>query len=409
MTVPDSHAGDPADDEGEKRRWMLGSIGLNALLALAKLGWGLFSGSTVVLADAIHSLSDVLGAVLVYAAVRLAPHQSRRFPLGLHKLEDMAAVIAGLVVLFAGYEILRSVFVDGGVSAPGNPLATLVFMAAILVVQFAFYWRERRAAQRLASPGLNSDVINWLGDIGAGLVVMVGIGGHWLGIPYAQEVAVVIIAGLIFQGAYEVLRDGLLSLLDASTAQAEEEQVRRYLERVPAVQAVRDLHIRRGGSALFLRATLELDAQGFEQAHRLVDDLAAQLRQQIPRLENVVLHYEPAHKAFRRHADLLDADRRTPAPAFGRAAGVRLRDVDGQGRVLAETWFDNPFRDAPHGKALRLAAWLIRNRVDVVHFQPREGDPEALRDLLTAAGIAIEAPAADPAASPNPGHDLGPS
>ena len=120
MTVPVSPTGDPADDEGEKRRWMLGSIGLNSLLALAKLGWGLFSGSTVVLADAIHSLSDVLGAVLVYVAVRLAPHQSRRFPLGLHKLEDMAAVIAGLVVLFAGYEILRSVFFDGGVSAPDN-------------------------------------------------------------------------------------------------------------------------------------------------------------------------------------------------------------------------------------------------------------------------------------------------
>lgn len=69
--------------ELKKQHWMLGSTLLNTFLALIKLGWGIFSGSTVVLADAIHSISDVVGALLVYIAVRFAPYHSRRFPLGL--------------------------------------------------------------------------------------------------------------------------------------------------------------------------------------------------------------------------------------------------------------------------------------------------------------------------------------
>ena len=157
-------------NESSKRRWMLASTLLNTLLALAKLGWGIFSGSTVVLADAIHSISDVVGALLVYAAVRLAPHQSRRFPLGLYKLEDMAAVIAGIGVVFAGYEILRSVFVGAGVSESSVPLQTLAFMTVIILIQLVFYIYEKRAAQKLKSPGVSSDVANGMGDIGAGVV-----------------------------------------------------------------------------------------------------------------------------------------------------------------------------------------------------------------------------------------------
>lgn len=68
----------------------------------------------------------------------------------------------------------------------------------------------------------------------------------------------VAIAGLIFYGASEVLRDALLSLLDASTAQAAEEEARTLITTFPAVEAVREMFIRRAGSTLFLRATLEV-------------------------------------------------------------------------------------------------------------------------------------------------------
>lgn len=365
---------------------MIASTLLNTVLAGAKLAWGLLSGSTVVLADAIHSLSDVIGALLVYGAVRVAPHRSARFPLGLYKLEDMAAVMGGLGVLFAGYEILRSVFSDKGVAPPSVPLATLGFMVVVLVVQALFYHYEKRAAQALHSPGLNSDVVNWLGDLGAGLVVMAGISGHLLGIPYAQETAVIIIAVLIFHGAYKVIRDGLFSLLDASTADEELEQARSYLESLPLVDRVQSLRIRRAGSALFLNTTLELEPQGFSQAHRMVDDIADELKRAIPRLESVTIHYEPVMSALHRRVTLFEANKQTPAGAFGKAHWLRLDEIDEYGAIKAQQWFINPYREDDHGKAMKLTAWLVKNRIDEVCFEPK-GSPAPLTELLDTLGI----------------------
>lgn len=374
--------------ELSKRRWIVASTLLNSVLASAKLAWGLVSGSTVVLADAIHSLSDVIGALLVYGAVRLAPRRSARFPLGLYKLEDMAAVAGGIGVLFAGYEILRSVFFDSGVASPSMPVVTLWFMTAVVLVQAIFYRAEKRAAKELHSPGLNSDVVNWLGDLGASLVVMAGIAGHLLGIPRAQEVAVVVIAALIFQGAYEVIRDGLLSLLDASVAEDEMQQARDYLESLPLVDRVQSLRIRRAGSALFLNATLELEPQGFSQAHRMVDDIAEELRRRIPRLESVTLHYEPVHSDLHRRVTLFGADRTAPADAFGKAVWLRLEDIDADGGTTSQQWFRNPYLEETHGKAMKLAAWLVRNRVDEVRFDAAES-PQPLIELLSTLGIQV--------------------
>lgn len=378
-------------EEREKRAWMLGSTLLNTLLAAAKLGWGFFSGSTVVIADAVHSVSDVIGALLVYAAVRFAPHRSARFPLGLHKLEDLAALAAGITVLFVGYEIVRPVILGEPVTEPSVPLATLGFMVAILLIQLIFYLFERKAAERLQSPGLRSDVINWLGDMGAGVVVIAGIGGHMLGIPYAQEVAVVVIGILIFYGAFEVLRDALLSLLDASTAQAEEEQARALIASYPAIDSIRELFIRRAGSALFLRGTLEVDSRAFGEAHRIVDEIAAELKRRVPRLEGVTLHYEPVTRNSRRVVTLFQDDRETVSPSFGAASYLKLDEIDVNGKTTNSRWLSNPYRDEPKGKAIKLAAWMIRERIDTVRFAPsKETMPDSLTELLNTAGIGLE-------------------
>lgn len=365
---------------------MLGSTGLNSVLAVAKLAWGLLSGSTVVIADAVHSLSDVFGALLVYGAVRLAPHRSQRFPYGLFKLEDFAAVLGGIGVFVAGYEILRSVFT--GIGTPSDPVLTLLFMAVVVVAQAAFYLLERRAAARLGSPGLHSDVANWAGDIGASLVVMVGIIGHLLAIPYAQEIAVVIIVLIVFHGAWGVLRDGVLSLLDATPAGDELDDARQVLASLPQVAAIRDLRIRRAGSALFLDATLEVAERSLRAAHEDITTIEHQLKAAIPHLDTVTIHYEPRSGHGRRTAKLYREDRTTLADSFGKAAWIELA-IEDENTGRTSRWILNPFRDADHGKAVRLAAWLITQDVDAVVFAP--GNPAtSLVELLTAAGIDVQ-------------------
>lgn len=110
----------------EKQRWFLASTLLNTALAATKVGWGLVMESTLVTADGIHSISDVFGALLILLALYFSAHRSERFPYGLHELEDMAALLSGLGILFAGYEIIRSFFLTMTSSPSSPPVRRLV-------------------------------------------------------------------------------------------------------------------------------------------------------------------------------------------------------------------------------------------------------------------------------------------
>lgn len=340
-------------------------------------------------ANALHSLSDVVGALLIYTAVRFSAHRSARFPLGLHKLEDLAAVLSWLAVLAAGHEILQSVLEVR--DAPSvMPVLTSGFIAFLLVLQSVSFYAERRAAARLGSPGLRSDAASGLGDIGAGVVAIVGVVAHGSGLPYAEAIAVAVILLLILHGAWEVLRDGVLSLLDAAAPREQREWVLETLARHPGVQTARDVILRHAGSALFLAATIEVLPCGLKAAHEVVDQLEARLRARLPRLETIALHFEPAANTHHRNITLFDDDRKTPASRFGQAAWLRVEEAAPEDDQRQSVWMANPYRDEARGKGIKLAALLIRQNAERVRFAPDTPLDTALAELLESAGITLD-------------------
>lgn len=372
----------------EKQRWLLASVLLNLLLSVAKLAWGGIAGSTIVLADGIHSISDVIGALLIFLALRYAGHKSSRFPMGLNKLEDFAATLGGVAIFFAGYAIIRSVFFDSGIRTPENTLPTLLFMSAIIVAQAVFFRLEIKAATRLRSPGVRADAVNWLGDIGAGSVVVVGILGHAFGVPYAQEAAVVVIVLMIFKGGYEVLRDGLLSLLDASADLRTVDTARKLIEKHSEITSVDKLYVRKAGSTLLASISLQVKEKNTANAHQLMDRIERELRENIAGLGMITIHYEPEHHQYKKIVTLLDADKQTIAQQFARAPWIHFQDIGPDGKVLHQSLIENPYAKDRQGKAVRLAAYLIKRNVDVLIFDPEHFE-EDIRILLDSAGIEV--------------------
>ena len=285
--------------EKKKQSWLLASVILNTVLAIAKLMWGIASRNSVLLADAVHSISDVISALVIYFAMRIAPHRSERFPLGLHKIEDLAAVIAGFGITYAGYEVASIAFNSHQVSQTISTSATIIFVIIMLIIQGVFWFYERAAAKTLNSPGVNADVANWLGDLGAGFVVLVGIIAAEFSIPFAEKIAVIVIAILIFHSAYEVIRDGLLSLLDGAVSKEDRRKAIRIIRGTSGVTSMYQLRMRRAGSALFLTAIFETNKTFFDQAHDLADKIEQKLHQAMPELEHVLLHFEPAKEVIK--------------------------------------------------------------------------------------------------------------
>lgn len=349
----------------EKQRWLLASTLLNTALAIAKISWGLIMESTLVTADGIHSISDVFGALLILIALYFSMHRSDRFPYGLHKLEDMAALLGGLGILFAGYEIIHSVFFDQGIRTPESIWSTIGFIATILFIQSGFYYVELKAARRLNSPGVRADAINWLGDIGAGLVVITGLVAHHFLIPYAQEVAVIIIIIMIFKGAFEVLKEALFSLLDAADTVLTQ-KIRSLIIAEPGVTQIKRLTVRKSGSVYFANIELSIAQSSIIEAHNQIDNIVKKLHSSISELESVTIHYEPDHPPYKTTVELISADKKTLSTHFGSTPWLHVIKEQSDGKVISDTLIANESKDAAKGKAFLLAAWLISQHADTV-------------------------------------------
>lgn len=374
--------------EREREAWLLASILLNIIFSVAKLSWGFLVGVTVITADGIHSISDVIGALLVFLALRFAGHKSGRFPFGMNKLEDLAATIGGFAILLAGYGIIRTVFFSHGIQTPQNISGTLFFMLILIVLEFIFYFFERKAAQRLKSPGVRTDALNWLGDMGASGVVVAGVVGAHFSIPYAQETAVVIIVLMIFYGAYGILRDAFFSLMDASVDTPTLKKARQVMDGFPEVEKIERLFIRRSGSVLFADIVLQVNERNMESAHLLIDKIERELQKQISNLAATTIHYEPVQKQFRKIALLLDESRSQISEAFDTSVWIEIREIDAEGMIVKDEFVRNPVTYGKRGKAIKLAAWLIKRQVDQIVFHP-SGLEEDLQTLFSALGIKI--------------------
>ena len=216
---------------------------LNVGFVAVELAYGLLSSSMALVADAAHNLGDVAGIGLAWAATVLA--RSRPTPrrtYGLRKATVLAALaIAVLLLLTVGavaWEAVQRLWTPQAV-----PGLTLVVVAAIGVVingvsALAFMQgRKHDVNRRGVFLHLAADAGVSLGVVGAGAVMMVT---HWWWLDAVTGLAV---SAVVLVTTWSLLREALGQALDVVPGHVDAEGVRRYLEDLPGVEDVHDLHI----------------------------------------------------------------------------------------------------------------------------------------------------------------------
>jgi cation diffusion facilitator family transporter len=88
------------------------SIGVNLTLVGIKAVLGFLSGSVALLADAIHSSTDVISSITVLAGIKISKRKSKHFPYGLNKVENFVSLISAILIFLAGYKIVYTAFFE---------------------------------------------------------------------------------------------------------------------------------------------------------------------------------------------------------------------------------------------------------------------------------------------------------
>jgi len=346
-------------------RVALASIGVNVLLSLLNLAIAAASGSLAVAAEMVHNLVDLVSSLAVLAGVKISERESRAFPYGLYKVENVVAVGVALLIFLTGYEIAEQAVrgVAGPVTVNGWILAG-VALSAVLPLAFSVY--QMRTGRALNSPSLIAAAQEYRVHVFSSGVVFLALIGRLVGFPLDRYAALVIVV-FIAKTGWQLLVDGMRVLLDASLDAETLQQARSIVLAEPAVTELRSLVGRSAGRYRFLETDVALRVDDLAKAHAVSQRLETAIRAQIPHVERVLVHYEPRVRTQVRYAVPLADPGGTVSQHFGESpffALVTVRTADGQAEhqeVLA-----NPHQAVEKAKGIRVGEWLVGLKADVV-------------------------------------------
>lgn len=218
-------------------------VGLNVTFVVVEVFYGVVAHSMALLADAAHNLSDVLGLLMAWAALRLATQKpSLTHTYGFRRATVLAALFNALLLVATVGGVAWEAFgrlqstqpVEGG---------TLIAVAGVGVlvngVSAMFFFAERGSDANIRGAFLHlaADAAVSVGVVGTGIVIL-KTGMMWLDPAVSIAVSVVIL-----YGTWGLLKEVTHLLLDAVPPHVDIEKVRAYLESLPGVEEVHDLHV----------------------------------------------------------------------------------------------------------------------------------------------------------------------
>lgn len=285
----------------EIRRVLWAVLALNITVALAKLLYGLSSGSVAMQADGIHSLFDGTSNVVGLVGLRFASRPSDRgHPYGHFKFETFAAAAIALMLAIAGYTVgrgaIESLQGQGGARVTA---ASFAIMVGTLAMNLGVTTWESRAGRRLVSEVLVADARHTLSDVLVSSGVIVSLILVKLGVGKADGVLALLVAGAIGYTAFTILRGVGLTLGDA--ARLPEAEVVAVARGVPGVADCHSVRTRGSESLVFVDLHIEVDpSTSIERGHEIAHAVEAGLRIRFSAVADVVVHVEPAPAGLER-------------------------------------------------------------------------------------------------------------
>ena len=282
---------------------------VNLLLAGIKLAAGILGRSGAMVADAVHSFSDMATDVVVIAFAKIsAKPKGEGHDYGHGKYETLATIIISLALAAVGTGILVNsigairVVVDGGLLPRPGTVALLAAAVSIVVKEILFRYTVREG-RRVSSPSMIANAWHHRSDALSSLGTLAGIGcAYFLGDKWriADPIAALVVAVFIFKIAFDLIRTGLDELLERSLPEDVEEEILRVVAANPEVREPHNLRTRRIGASIAVEVHVRVDgAMSVCRSHELTEDIERRLRARFGEGTMIAIHVEPLKAACR--------------------------------------------------------------------------------------------------------------
>lgn len=276
------------------RRVLWAILALNVGVALAKLFWGLASGSAAMQADGFHSLFDGASNIVGLVGMGLASRPADRdHPYGHGKYETYASAAIGGMLVFAAYRVGSSAIAQlSGDSVAQVSATSFVIMVGTLAVNIFITTWERRVGRRLNSEILIADASHTGSDILVSVGVIVSLVLVRLGFAKADPIVALLVAGAIVYTAWGVFKQAGTTLSD--TARIPPEQVCEVVKSAPGVLGCHHVRTRGSEAEVYVDLHVQVDeTRTVADGHRIAEEVERLIVERFPTVVDAIVHLEP--------------------------------------------------------------------------------------------------------------------
>ena len=284
-----------ARDLSEKHALKVTLLGLaaNLILALAKGFIGIIANSSALIADAGHSVSDLLSDGITLWAVRMSGiPKDKNHPYGHGKFETVGTFIISLLLLFTGIGVAGHVF--NRMDATVVPGTIALWMAGIaIIVKEALFHVTRMVGRRTGSRVLMANAWHHRSDAISSVAALLGIAGAQLGIPLMDPIAGMLVAGLIMKTGIDIGYESIRELTDETVEEDVISELGKIMSGIEGVDHYHEMRARRMGPHLLVDLHIQVDSMmSISAAHQVAERVRLEILEKLPAVNEVLVHVD---------------------------------------------------------------------------------------------------------------------
>jgi cation diffusion facilitator family transporter len=278
-------------------------LGVNILLAIAKLFAGIVGHSQALLADGVNSTSDVIYYIVIKIFVKLSGKPAdKEHPYGHYQFESIAAVVVGAFVITTGIAIFwDSINAAFDLMSGKTDVQTVKFYAlwvalATVVIKIFLMINASIVARKTKNIAISALAKDHRNDIFASLGAAVGISLGLFGMPWFDPIAGAIVAVLVAKTGFGILQESAADLMDSVPSTPMENEIRGLIDDIERVIAVEEVHAHRFGPYFSVNITIGIDGKlSVSEGDRIADLVEQRLIEKMKMVRRIYVHYHPAN------------------------------------------------------------------------------------------------------------------
>ena len=286
----------------ETHRITLWGIAVNLGLAVIKTVGGILGQSQALLADGIHSLSDLASDAMVLIASKHAGEDADEdHPYGHARYETLATVALGILLVGVAVGIaydalmrLETLRLEDPDEIVGPAYFTLVIAAISILSNEGLYHATRAVADRIRSPLLEANAWHHRSDAISSIVVFVGIGATYIGYPLLDAVAAILVALMVAKIGIDLSRQSVQELVDTALEPEIVEQIRQTILDIAEVRELHLLRSRRMGHNALVDVHIQVSPKlSVSEGHHISESVEKAVTEKFEEINDVTVHIDP--------------------------------------------------------------------------------------------------------------------